>query len=620
MAVTQEGQITLIDAAQNDKEVTANNAFERLAKQINNLVAVPMADADVNLTISQEFDSALIRATGANTAVRDLVLNAGDDRCNLWVWNDSTGGFDIQVRYAAGAAVNISPGVVQMIFADGTDVRAITPFDIRQFANKTIPVAGDRFLMQEAGGAFKSVDTPNMPGSGGGGGGITAIGLSRPDWEPIAEVAADDTSNEAKVFFDPGLFAEVEIVYSGVGAATDAQQFQMQVSTDGSTFLSSGYQWVHGLWLGNTADDLPEYSDSDSSIKISSGGAFGSATGEEIFGRVSLVGPDLATRKQMLFDTGHDQSNNRIVRISGSGSQNTDVTPIQGFRFFVVTGNLKSGKFILRGRRKKEAFSVLTNAGASRGALVSLSADEATANGVAEIIDWDVEIDDPEGMHDGVNPSRLTVPAGVSKVVLKAQAVWTSNSTNGRFMTLFKNGSNNLGGFRVQSRNAGGSTAPHILVSPELSVAPGDYFEIQVVQDGGALSFLKESWFSMEVVEPTPSGQSIALVQTTDGTLTSVLEVPLAADSAVVVTGTLTSWDATNKTIETVDLVATFKNVAGTSSLVDKHFTQHPGISAQFAITFDVDDAADVGRIRVQRTSGAGTFDHDLRYRAIPRV
>ncbi len=616
MTETLFGQITHLVPGQDDKEVTANNALERLGAQINDVFTIDMADADVNLSVSQEFESGVIRATGANAAVRDLVLVAGQDRANFWVWNDSTGGFDVQVRYAAGAAVNISPGVVQAVFADGTDVRAVTPFDIRQFANKTTPVTGDRFLMQEAGGAFKSVDTPNMPGSGGGGGGITAIGLSNPDWQVIKEIDAVGLTSVDLSTFDPSLYTEYEISAPNIDFSADAL-LVIQIMVAGVVQNSAGdYQYTfHGSNASTT--DFAGGTLSGSGIIWPT---LGGTAANELMGFWVRAGPmDNGSHKHLIASAFGDDTSGNDNHFEVSGKFKASTSDVNGFRITTTTGvPTITGKFILRGRRKKEAFSVLTNAGAYRYASVVKTAGQSIVNNSFVKVTWDSATHDPEGFFDNAN-DQFVVPVGVDLVRLTAMIDWSTMAATGRaIIGFYKNGT----AVYFDTKTPNTSSLETNIQSPLIPVGPGDTLHIEVNQNTGSSRTIDatQSVFQMEVVEPTPSGQSIALVQTTDGTLTSVLEVPLASDSAVVVTGTLTSWDATNKTIETVDLVATFKNVAGTSSLVDKHFTQHPGIGAQFAITFDVDDAADLGRIRVQRTSGAGTFEHDLRYRAIQRV
>lgn len=104
------------------------------------------------------------------------------------------------------------------------------------------------------------------------------------------------------------------------------------------------------------------------------------------------------------------------------------------------------------------------------------------------------------------NPTRLTVPVGVSKIKLLANIRWSANPTGFRQATFLKNGAGFIDrGFVVQNAvSTAGRNTRQTVVTATLNVVAGDYFEIEVQQDsGGALSieYASDTWFAMEVIE-----------------------------------------------------------------------------------------------------------------------
>ncbi len=143
---------------------------------------------------------------------------------------------------------------------------------------------------------------------------------------------------------------------------------------------------------------------------------------------------------------------------------------------------------------------------AFRGALVMRSADKVIASGVTTLIDWDIEVYDTDNLHDNViNNSRLTVPAGVTKVRVSAQQYWYGQSGSSiRQMDILKNG-RVLSPRIVSNIEASlyNNSAIVFMASPVINVVPGDYFETFVVQTTGLnLSFLATlTFFSIEIIE-----------------------------------------------------------------------------------------------------------------------
>lgn len=142
---------------------------------------------------------------------------------------------------------------------------------------------------------------------------------------------------------------------------------------------------------------------------------------------------------------------------------------------------------------------------AFRGALVKKSADQTGANYTGTVaIAWDAETYDTSSIHDNVtNNTRLTVPNGVTRVQLRAQAA-LDLVTSGVYCALLIKKNNAV--FDGYSGQFGGisATFPTInLSSPVVTVTAGDYFEaFLVVQTDTSITIVAaQSWFAMEVIE-----------------------------------------------------------------------------------------------------------------------
>jgi hypothetical protein len=117
--------INHIAAAQDQKEVTANDAFNRLDASVNAEVPIAMTDADATLTQSQTASGGVLQFTGALTA--DRYINIPAVNRAFIVRNSTTGGFNliVQVIGAAGASVSVAPATLTSLYCDSVDVIAV---------------------------------------------------------------------------------------------------------------------------------------------------------------------------------------------------------------------------------------------------------------------------------------------------------------------------------------------------------------------------------------------------------------------------------------------------------------------------------------------------------------
>ena len=140
-----------------------------------------------------------------------------------------------------------------------------------------------------------------------------------------------------------------------------------------------------------------------------------------------------------------------------------------------------------------------------RGASARLTADESVANNTTTAIPWDSTVEDVGGFWSALNPTRLTVPTGVTWVRVTGNATWDSNTSGKRIAWVDKNGVPFVGRPVVEQQavSSSGSNTRQNLTSGPISVIAGDYFEMKVFQNsGGSRSVLtgNDSWLTIEAL------------------------------------------------------------------------------------------------------------------------
>jgi len=146
---------------------------------------------------------------------------------------------------------------------------------------------------------------------------------------------------------------------------------------------------------------------------------------------------------------------------------------------------------------------LVTGSNIGRGCLVSKGLDETINQGVDTLIPWSTAAYDDATIFNAGQPTRLTVPAGFTRVRLSFGVTWEA-SVDQR-TDLLKNGAAVTGAAYAYTP-AGSVSSPvtaYGAVSAMLAVTAGDYFEVQVHLvstgprdvDGGNLT-----WFAMELL------------------------------------------------------------------------------------------------------------------------
>src|SRR5690242_16035616 len=126
MSTTPNLLISLISSSQNNKETTANTAFNAFDGVLTALLSVAMTDADytfTDVTGSPILSNAAYKMTGTLTANRNVIVPAVPRQ--YLFRNATTNGHSITVKTASGTGVTlpVSTGY-QFLYCDGTNVLA----------------------------------------------------------------------------------------------------------------------------------------------------------------------------------------------------------------------------------------------------------------------------------------------------------------------------------------------------------------------------------------------------------------------------------------------------------------------------------------------------------------
>jgi hypothetical protein len=112
-----------IVASQDQKEVTANTAFDGLDLALCGNSPIAMSDADLVLTEAQALTALALVVSGSLTAPRNLVVPSN---CKPYVVCNQTTQ-TVTLKTASGAGVAVAPdGSWRLAYCNGTDVVKLT--------------------------------------------------------------------------------------------------------------------------------------------------------------------------------------------------------------------------------------------------------------------------------------------------------------------------------------------------------------------------------------------------------------------------------------------------------------------------------------------------------------
>lgn len=125
MSTTTYLSITHILENQDQKEVTANEAFDILDGAIAGILTEDLAgdSGDITLDSATAKKSLLIKCTGALSASVNLIVPSINH--GWFFWHAGTD-FDVTLKTSGGTGVTLSPGEAQIVYCDATNVIGIS--------------------------------------------------------------------------------------------------------------------------------------------------------------------------------------------------------------------------------------------------------------------------------------------------------------------------------------------------------------------------------------------------------------------------------------------------------------------------------------------------------------
>ena len=118
---------------------------------------------------------------------------------------------------------------------------------------------------------------------------------------------------------------------------------------------------------------------------------------------------------------------------------------------------------------------------AQPGCRIRHSVAQATVTGVVLILTFDTELFDPFEMHDGVNPTRITIRVS-GRYYVGANIRFAANAVNRRRVNLVVNGVNSIGNIQLATSPVGPCG---INASVLWDFVAGDFIEANAFQDSG---------------------------------------------------------------------------------------------------------------------------------------
>jgi hypothetical protein len=500
--MTNNLNLTQMTEAQNSKEVTHNDS-----------------NGELDAAITGKFSVLVNSSNAATLAIADL------RRANLiTIDNDSpapTNAITITVtamqRGSFAILNNTSFTVTAEISGQTADSPTVAP-------GEAITVTTDGTDLYLAGGA------PVAAAGGGGGGATAAVAVSAEFGGAMAKRSGDLLAQD----------------YTGAGAAIlwddeeyDTDAFHSTVSNISRLTVPAG---VTKIVLSSTVQLTSVDASDHVLLWLSKNGNFFNGSGrtrQEISSTDAIM---LNVSSGVLNVVPGDYFEANLV-VEADTSVNV-VASVSHFSIQVVerddTVNLQSAIAFLQPRHK--------------GALLVLSANKTAQDLSAPnlIIDWDAEVYDTgfRGVpfHDNVtNNSRITIPAGVTKVQIEA-GMHLQLATAGEWsrISIFKNGFAFQGG-GLQYVEVGNTDFTSNVSSAVLEVVEGDFFEVQFQVEADTSITIEKTfatYFGLTVVETDDAADVptafIALDKPHKGAV-----VKIDSDiTAAVATDTALPWDS----------------------------------------------------------------------------
>lgn len=442
--------------------------LDEIEKGLNDAVSIDVsAGGTFTLTETQATQSLIVELTGTPAAAFTVQYAAGQKRVQVFL-NSTAQNATIQTATGGSSGVVLSPHTGDLLCSDGTDVKAYLSMDVLRLATASMDPTNDYVPFWDASaGALAKILGENLPGTGGGGG--TGGGV------PYKGALVHHSVNQSIA------------TGSATALAFDTEDFD----TDA----------IHDVVTNNSRLTVPS---GVTKVVLRGGALFAADAGSTL-------------RSLQIRKNGAAISGSPLLQINSHGenialSVASPVLVVSAGDYFELFARQDSGGALNVETSNFTYFEMTAVEAAApnadvRGALVKRTTDQSIPNNSFTAVAWDGETYDTDSIHDtATNNSRLTVPAGVTKIRLTSNITFDFNANGTRQAEILKNGSaiNADGGARVHIGNQGTLPSFLNLDTAVLDVTPGDYFEIQVWQNsGGALGLASasETWFAMQIVE-----------------------------------------------------------------------------------------------------------------------
>ncbi len=231
---------------------------------------------------------------------------------------------------------------------------------------------------------------------------------------------------------------------------------------------ADGSDGVDGInWYSGTVDPTTQGID---------GELYLNTTSCDVFKKISGTWALQVNIKGVTGDPGTDGTNG-ATWLSGTGAPSSGLGADNDFYLDTTTKNVY--------KKTSGAWAVICNllvtAQTARASLGSSNFDVGTSTWTT--IDWVNEVIDDVGAIDITNyPKRITVPAGYTRICLKAYVPFVNSTSAYRFAQVRKNGTGNP---IVMTASGGAYETGLILDTGWISCSEGDYYEVLADSTGG---------------------------------------------------------------------------------------------------------------------------------------
>jgi hypothetical protein len=466
--------LTQLAASQNNKYLTINETNDEIDNAITRAFVVLVDDSNAATLAASDFrrNVSFILTEDSPVPTADITLTVPAVSRGLFLVDNNTNQLAIvEISGQSEPSPTINAGDIKLFVTGGSNVFAVT----------------------SAGGFIALSDTPlSYSGQADSyvrvNGGETGL-----DFSSVAPTALMRTHRGAHASLSADLTGQN---YTGAGAAVIWNQVQF----DTDSFWSGGSPTrltvpagVTKVRVGSSIDILNGPDDSGMAIRL----GFNGSTSHKFLAE-AVVEASGFTQDALSFSSGV------IPVIAGNYFE---VFVLMETDSSVDVDDARSNFWI----EVVESNEVLPGVAVERphvGVLVYNSINQSLNNGSNTTLTWDTEAYDTGYLgvqfHDtGVNPSRITIPNGVTKIRLTGALRMNDAGATQAFVEFNKNGSGVIGSGSQDAQTTG--TDNLSVSSAVLIVSPGDYFELIAFTDGAGNTAAADSgfrtWFAMEVVE-----------------------------------------------------------------------------------------------------------------------